>query len=194
MFAGAAIFAAAHGAIHEIEAFMLFLIAAVLLSGAAIVDAIHVVRKKLDAFLPQANATTATTIESPSATEQANGVESESRWKPPPRQIIGVIDDHDGSTVDSRLKNAQDAGSADVILYPDDSDDIEPPNVEPDDVPSDADSEQIARQLLASAKQHAADGNRRRCVAMLKEILQRFPETQAAKQARKTLERSGIQA
>ena len=39
--AGLLIFAAAKSAIHEIEAFVLFLIAAVFLVGAAIVDAIH---------------------------------------------------------------------------------------------------------------------------------------------------------
>jgi hypothetical protein len=43
--AGLMIFAKAKSATHEIEAFLLFLIAAVFLIGAAIVDAIHSQRK-----------------------------------------------------------------------------------------------------------------------------------------------------
>ena len=43
--AGVMIFAAAKSAIHEIEAFLLFLIGAVFLVGAAIVKAIHGQRK-----------------------------------------------------------------------------------------------------------------------------------------------------
>jgi hypothetical protein len=43
--AGLMIFSAAKSAIHEIEAFLLFLIGAVFLVGAAIVDAIHSQRK-----------------------------------------------------------------------------------------------------------------------------------------------------
>ena len=43
--AGVMIFAAAKSAIHEIEAFLLFLIGAVFLVGAAIVNAIHSQRK-----------------------------------------------------------------------------------------------------------------------------------------------------
>ncbi len=43
--AGVMIFAAAKSAIHEIEAFLLFLIGAVFLVGAAIVEAIHGQRK-----------------------------------------------------------------------------------------------------------------------------------------------------
>jgi hypothetical protein len=38
---GALIFSGARSAIHEIEGFVLFLIAAVLFSAAAIIDAIH---------------------------------------------------------------------------------------------------------------------------------------------------------
>ena len=45
MAAGVMIFAAAKSAIHEIEAFLLFLIGAVFLVGAAVVEAIHSQRK-----------------------------------------------------------------------------------------------------------------------------------------------------
>ena len=44
---GCSILAAAKSAIHEIEAFMLFLIAAVFLVGGAIMDALVVIRKEL---------------------------------------------------------------------------------------------------------------------------------------------------
>ena len=48
--AGGAILAAADSAIHEIEAFILFVIHAVLLSGAGIVEAINLLRSEM-AFL-----------------------------------------------------------------------------------------------------------------------------------------------
>ncbi len=49
--AGTGILLAAKSAIHEIEAFVLFLIAAVLLIGAAIVEAINAARAKLEAMM-----------------------------------------------------------------------------------------------------------------------------------------------
>ncbi|MDF3129462.1 hypothetical protein P0Y35_09680 [Kiritimatiellaeota bacterium B1221] len=48
---GIGIFSAAESAIHEIEAFMLFLIAAVLLSGAVVAEQVMLMRKKLEVFL-----------------------------------------------------------------------------------------------------------------------------------------------
>lgn len=47
---GITILAAATSALHEIEAFIVFVIAAVLLSGAAIVDAIHTMRRRFEAL------------------------------------------------------------------------------------------------------------------------------------------------
>ena len=47
--AGAGILADAKSAIHEIEAFILFLISAVLLAGASVVEAINLARKKVEA-------------------------------------------------------------------------------------------------------------------------------------------------
>lgn len=49
--AGAGILASAKSAIHEIEAFMLFLISAVLLTGASVVEAINVARKKIETLV-----------------------------------------------------------------------------------------------------------------------------------------------
>ncbi|MEA2031445.1 MAG: hypothetical protein U9N55_07625 [candidate division Zixibacteria bacterium] len=46
-FAGGAILADAKSAIHEIEAFIIFLISAVFISGAGIVEAVHQLRKEL---------------------------------------------------------------------------------------------------------------------------------------------------
>lgn len=48
--AGAGILIAAQSAIHEIEAFILFLISAVLVSGASVVEAITVLRKEVAAL------------------------------------------------------------------------------------------------------------------------------------------------
>jgi GYF domain 2 len=49
--AGGGILAAAQSAIHEIEAFILFLISAVLLVGASVVEAINAARKKIEASI-----------------------------------------------------------------------------------------------------------------------------------------------
>ncbi|MHC4741273.1 MAG: hypothetical protein ACYS8Z_05150 [Planctomycetota bacterium] len=46
---GAGIFAGAQSAIHEIEAFILFVICSVLISGAAVVEAVNLLRKELAA-------------------------------------------------------------------------------------------------------------------------------------------------
>lgn len=51
MLAGMGILVVAKSAIHEIEAFVLFLIAAVLLIGASIVEAINAARLKLEAMM-----------------------------------------------------------------------------------------------------------------------------------------------
>jgi hypothetical protein len=52
--AGASIFAAAKSAIHEIEGFMLFLISAVFISGAGVVEAVNLLRKDMASFKEQA--------------------------------------------------------------------------------------------------------------------------------------------
>lgn len=49
-FGGFVIFAASKSAIHEIEAFILFLISAVLLVGSTAVEAINLARKKIEAL------------------------------------------------------------------------------------------------------------------------------------------------
>jgi hypothetical protein len=57
---GSGIFAVAESALHEIEGFLLFLISAILLAGAAIVEAIHSTRKKLESsLLPKLQASSA---------------------------------------------------------------------------------------------------------------------------------------
>lgn len=45
--AGAAIFAGSKSAIHEIEGFLLFLVSAVFISGASIIDAILLLRNEI---------------------------------------------------------------------------------------------------------------------------------------------------
>lgn len=54
--------------------------------------------------------------------------------------------------------------------------------------------EDAAQQLLDAAKKAASAGNRRIAVNTLKQVVSQYPDSQAAKQARRTLERSGIQA
>ena len=48
---GVGCLAVAQSALHEIEAFILFLISAVLLVGAAVVEAINIARKKIESLL-----------------------------------------------------------------------------------------------------------------------------------------------
>jgi uncharacterized membrane protein len=50
---GASVITVAQSAVHEIEAFILFLIGAVFISGAALVEAVNSVRNKLDARVPK---------------------------------------------------------------------------------------------------------------------------------------------
>lgn len=47
LLAGAGILNAAKGALHEIEAFILFLIGAVFISGAGVVEAVSLLRKEV---------------------------------------------------------------------------------------------------------------------------------------------------
>lgn len=53
--AGASILAAANSAIHEIEGFILFLISAVFLSGAGVVEAVNLLRKDMASLRGQAD-------------------------------------------------------------------------------------------------------------------------------------------
>jgi hypothetical protein len=53
--AGAGVLVVAKSAIHEIEAFMLFLIGAVLLTGASVVEAINIARNKLIKAMEDSN-------------------------------------------------------------------------------------------------------------------------------------------
>jgi 4-hydroxybenzoate polyprenyltransferase len=52
---GASIFTAAESAVHEIEAFILFLISAVFISGAGVVEAVNLLRKEMASLRGQAN-------------------------------------------------------------------------------------------------------------------------------------------
>jgi len=54
LLAGAGILAAAQSAIHEIEAFILFLIGSVFISGASVVEAVNLLRKEVAAVNMQA--------------------------------------------------------------------------------------------------------------------------------------------
>ncbi len=59
--AGAGILANAQSAIHEIEAFILFLISAVFLVGASVVEAINIARKKIESSMREASPPASTT-------------------------------------------------------------------------------------------------------------------------------------
>jgi hypothetical protein len=59
--AGVGILAGAQSAIHEIEAFILFLISAVLLVGASVVEAINIARKRIESSMREAPSPLSTT-------------------------------------------------------------------------------------------------------------------------------------
>lgn len=70
-------------------------------------------------------------------------------------------------------------------------------NLMPPEEPSDTSwlrPDDAAQQLLDAAKRAASAGNRRIAVNTLKQIVSQYPDSHAAKQARRTLERSGIQS
>lgn len=52
--------------------------------------------------------------------------------------------------------------------------------------------EEIANQLFAEARQLAQSAQRQQAISILQEIVQRFPTTHAADQARRSLQKSGI--
>lgn len=54
------------------------------------------------------------------------------------------------------------------------------------------DEEEQAKQMFATARQHAHDGHKQHAVSTLQEIVRRFPHTQTADQARRNLQKSGI--
>lgn len=55
-------------------------------------------------------------------------------------------------------------------------------------------TEDIAEQRFAEARQLAQANRRREAILLLQEIVQRYPETHAAQQARRSLEKIGIEA
>ncbi len=55
LFAGATILVDAQGAIHEMEALILFLISAVFITGAGVVEAVNLLRKEMATVKKQAS-------------------------------------------------------------------------------------------------------------------------------------------
>jgi outer membrane protein assembly factor BamD (BamD/ComL family) len=54
------------------------------------------------------------------------------------------------------------------------------------------DDEEEARKLLVQARQHVQGGDKQRAVALLQEIIRRFPRTETADQARRNLQKRGL--
>lgn len=54
------------------------------------------------------------------------------------------------------------------------------------------DDEEDATQMFAQARQYAQDGDHQHAISTLQEIVSRFPQTQTADKARRSLRKSGI--
>lgn len=67
--AGFGIFSSANSAIHEIEAFVLFIVSAVLFSGSAIVSAINNVGEKLDYNIDRPTVSEESYVDNPADTD-----------------------------------------------------------------------------------------------------------------------------
>ena len=139
--AGVGILSAAQSAIHEIDAFILFLICAVLLVGAAIVQAINIARKRIESLLNKGVGSLAPPDSAPAS-----------------QPAVGVIDWEKVAEVQQEQQ-----------------------------------AEKSAAQMFAEAKQLAESGQRREAAAVLREIARRFPDTDAARKARRSFEKSGVE-
>ncbi len=102
-----------------------------------------------------------------------------------PRPIpVSAPDKFNPDTFQIPTKEIHDSELSEVVIEDDDRESYDP---------SPEETEAAAQTLLTDAKELAAAGNRRKAVEILKAIVSECSETQAAQQARKTLERSGIQ-
>lgn len=105
---------------------------------------------------------------------------------PSPTSLESSIPVSDESSFDASpfsFAQAEDE-PAEIFVEPEDD---EPAPTSPEEHEARADA------MLAESKQFAADGDRRRAVRLLKVIVKNHSNTKAAQQARRTLERSGIQ-
>lgn len=57
--------------------------------------------------------------------------------------------------------------------------------------PEEEDEEEQATQMFVQARQYAQNGDNQRAIATLQEIVQRYPQTQTADKARRSLQKSG---
>jgi len=154
--AGFAVLGAARGAMHEVEAFLLFTIAAVLLSGAAIVEAVNLSARQIIAAVEKARPQT---VPPPAA------------WKAPPPSFPP------------------------------------PPSFEPDPPPVPAPAfetssgleeslpveltspEEQAGDLYDLARDFAKTGDKTSAINTLRDLIEKFPRTQAAEKARRMVSR-----
>jgi hypothetical protein len=70
----------------------------------------------------------------------------------------------------------------------------QPPVLESPPRPSPMEAEQTARRLLDDARRRAKDGDREGAIKLLRELVEAYPETTPADQARKNLAKIGIRA
>ncbi|MDB5336148.1 MAG: hypothetical protein JWN70_1767 [Planctomycetaceae bacterium] len=147
MLFGMLILSAAKSAIHEIEAFIVFLIAAVLLSGAAIVDAIINARTQLETTFRPAQGTSTNNKPPPLPTPARYPAPSESDVDLPDESTISEIDQL-------------------------------------------GDDEELADEMFNDAKDFASDGKKEKAISTLREIVRRYPDTQAAEKARRNLQKN----
>jgi hypothetical protein len=164
---GAAFLHAAKGAIHEIEAFVLFLISAVFLVGGSIVESIAITREKVTKLM-QTTAMQDTQKRSPPLAPPS--VDEQNASNSLDRRVAELTDE------DQRSFDANEDAKRNAIEF----------------LLSQGDTEQQAMEFLLQARQLIKLKETVKAVSTLKELIHRYPMSQAADKARHSLKKSGI--
>jgi len=191
---GMALLGAARSAIHEIEAFVLFLIAAVLLSGAAIIEAVNLTGKKLLAAIDAAGETLSARDADfaaapprpafPQAVQPPQpslSVAPSNRPAPPPLSPPPF----------SPPSTVRPAFPPPVAL-----EDEEIPSIDEFELAGESagGDEARAQELYEQARSFAKGGDGHAAVSTLRQVVRLFPQSRAAEKAKRTLGKNGATA
>ncbi|AMV20634.1 tetratricopeptide repeat protein [Planctomyces sp. SH-PL14] len=193
LFFGIALLGAARSAIHEIEAFVLFLIAAVLLSGAGIIEAVNLASKKLLAAIDSAGETLSArdadfaaapprAAFAPAVPPQPSpSVAPSYRPAPPPLAPPAF-------TPPSMVRPAFSPPAAPL--------DEEVPSIDEFEVADESTGgeEERAQELYEQARSFAKGGDGHAAVSTLRQVVRLFPQSRAAEKAKRTLGKNGATA
>jgi hypothetical protein len=188
IFFGIALLGAAQSAVHEIEAFVLFLIAAVLLSGAAIIEAINLTGKKLLAAIDSAGKTLSTRDADFAAAPPRDPFPraAPSPSAPPPVSL----------SVAPSYRPAPPPLSPPSFSAPAAIMDEEVPSIDEFEVADESTGgeEERAQELYEQARSFAKGGDGHAAVSTLRQVVRLFPQSRAAEKAKRTLGKNGATA